>query len=341
MKYFIFLTLIVIASACSHIDVKTYEQLPPLAENDEVEIYYQLPPFDFKNICLITISESGYKTDPKAFESDVKWQARKCGTNLVWSADTSSSTVRQTGYSSTPIYGNRYSNRPTGYMSTPYSYDSTTTTNYAYGIKKTSDVQVLNLDSVKKLRAALDVRNDSVVKVLLKNLNKDRSQRFSNDTFILDLIYFQETNVGLKCRPSILSILKDYNAAVTTLEVKYTEYRSDKATDLIYCGSILKDSYANIEDKKSVVKYVHDKMSEFLFYYKGGADDLRKLQKISSILPTITAEIKSACAADETSEICILKPTFDELRRVIQGMGQKIAPAHRQQFKKTEEMFII
>lgn len=342
MKKICLLIVILLAVSCASIpEVKKYVELAPLAADTPVAVYYQLPNFDFKLICGITITESGYKKDPKAFEERIMNEARQCGADMAFVSDNETYTSKQTGYSSTPVYGNSYSSRPTGYITTPYSYDSVHTYNISFAIQKTSDVQHLDLERTKKLRAALDVRNDGVVKVLLKPVSTNRTTRYTGDTFILDIIYFQETNDGLKCRPSILKILKDYNSQVTTLEMKYSEYRSEKATDLIYCGNVLKESYAHITDKKSVVKYVHEKMAEFLNYYVGSVDDLKRLQKISSVLPVITAEIKSACKEDETSEICILKPTFDELRQVIQGMGRKIAPAHRQQFKKTEEMFII
>ena len=297
-------------AGCGSTAVKKIVDLPSLPEDHPVTVYTELPNFRYEVICEIDISREGsfVSTNLSSYKSNIEVEARKCGTDKGL-------LVGLNGTSTTSTYGTNYGlNRST-------SYDIVV---QGYGIRQTSEVDKLSgRETIKSFGTAVALDNITAVQKIVKDVNKDSAKRSFNDDLLLTYVVFVNAQKGFECpKATIDYLVNGYGVWITKLNYG-SDLVNSSAKDLALCGNLLTKSYLLIENRPDLLTYINNSVVGILNYATRSKSDLQKLEHLKPLLSQADEEIRKACIVSETSEICLFKKRFQELRESIKKITHK------------------
>jgi hypothetical protein len=134
---------------------------------------------------------------------------------------------------------------------------------------------------------------------------------------------------------------------MSTYSIRLTNLHPDlnrlpgEPKDIAACGTVLKQSYNKINNRVELLTYVNNFIVKTLNYYSGSAKDLQHLKSANLILPLAINEIQAACQKDDTSEACILKQRFNEIKAAVQRLSPKASPPIRRELDGISRGIVI
>lgn len=287
MKLLMCLAVVILMTSCSSTKVekigdKIYSRLP---ENEPVQVFAaHYPDLVYEEICKIDLvrnTEFSLKTSADDYYDELKVEARKCGANGV-----------VVNYSSR--YGKNISI-------------------YATGIKILSEESKIKSDDIKKLSLATQTSNISAMEKMLSNVTKNRSKRAPSDTKIIDGLLYIYARKGFGCDVKMVELFKNYEAIIPNFN--YIKIFQDGLYDenIIYCKNILLHSFPQIKEKGKFAIELNNHFLNFLNHLSTrGKHISQKLSAYEMLFKLVISVIKEECAKDETSELCILKSSFNK-----------------------------
>ena len=299
-------------------DAKVYEKvrssddvkiIRPQAGTNKIDL-----DFRYEKVCEIKFEQGGAWAPPAAakdsdeFDQNMKDEAWKCGANAV-------------------------------YMDSYMRFGGDVTLR-AVGIRILTGKSQLGDDKLlEKLALAVNAKNYSVVKKLVSKTDKNRLNRSPGDSMVLDRMLFYAATRGKECSTKITNLLISYGAQIDGLQEK-SGLKSTR-DEVIHCdtGKVVLSSWDNIKERPDfsidVLNSVNGFMNSSVKYGIGDSNEaLKKLIAYRKIVGKLQTDVKSACKADDTSKMCILK---DNLRRSSTGSDALLKVIATSKMKTSEK----
>jgi hypothetical protein len=281
MKTTVFLLAIAFAFTGCGTTSKKIMELPPLAENAPVQVFYSKPNLKYDSVCEIeavgnnSIGQS--YTQKEDFAEMFQKEARKCGADGV-------------------IFS---------FLS---GYKNGNVTAYGTGIKIRG--QTAALSSPEKLKAfslAIQTHDLKKVRELLASVPKAKAERAPTDDDIVNLGLYIATLDGLSCDTKIVELLEsEYGATVPKFKALnlVATGRNDSNTPL--CNDVMARSLPKMTDIPQAVIDVNNLYVELLNNtYDKDLD--KKAAKYNRLLKEASRLVKTTCLRSSTDPACAMK----------------------------------
>lgn len=173
-----------------------------------------------------------------------------------------------------------------------------------------TETSIANDPLFKAVSAAIETRDQKMLRKVLKNISKKPEFRKSEENDILNAGLYLATLDGLKCETIIIHILeKIYQARVLKLKAVHFISVDKNHESSPLCRDVIANSLPRMNDPAVVLNEVSE------YYVKLITDDSekqieKKAASYNRLLTTASYMIKEACKKSESDSVCQLKPTF-------------------------------
>ncbi|MGZ3805210.1 MAG: hypothetical protein ACXVB4_13425 [Pseudobdellovibrionaceae bacterium] len=280
MRRILLISIPLLLAGCGTTSKKLMD-LPPLAENAPVQVFWSQPNLKYDRVCEIEAkgnnSFGGMYTKKEDFEPMFKQEARKCGADGVIFSFLS-------GYSQGSV------------------------TAYGTGIKiKGQAAGLIAEDKIKAFSLAIQTHDLNKTKEILASVPKAKSERAPTDDQLVNLGLYIATLDGMNCDQKIVDLLeKEYEAVVPKFKAinLYSIDKNDQNSPL--CSDVMARSLPKMSDISQAVLEVNNHYVEQL--NRTFDKDLdKKVAKYNSLLKEASRIIADACKRSNTDSTCAMK----------------------------------
>jgi hypothetical protein len=263
---------------------KKLVELPPLAENAPVQMFYSQPNLKYDKVCEIEAVgnnslSTGY-TQKEDFESMFKKEARKCGADGV-------------------IFS---------FMS---GYQQGKVSAYGTGIKITGQgAGLTSEDKIKAFSLAIQSHDLPKVKELLSGVPKKQSDRAPTDDELVNFGLYIATLDGLNCDAKIVTLLEEEYGGYVPMFKAVNFYSADKPdSNSPLCRDVMARSFPKMKDRsKAIVEINNHYVALLNNSYDSKLNE--KAGKYSKLLNAAAKEISSSCKTSSTDPACATKGAY-------------------------------
>jgi hypothetical protein len=278
MKWTSAIILVLFLAGCGTSSTKIMN-LPPLAEDAPVQVFYSEPNIKYEKVCEIKAvgnnSFGASYTTKEDFKGMFEKEARKCGANGAIFSFLS-------GFSSGSV------------------------TAYATGIRITS--QEANLDDSEKIKAfsmAIQAHDEKKVRQLLNNVSKNSSERAPTDDEMVNLGLYIASLGGLECDGKIVELLEnEYGGYVP----KYNAVTIGSDSDTPLCKDVIAKSLPKMKNQLDAVVKTNN---HYIGLLKYPSDDFEKrVAAYNKLLVQASKLIVEGCERSDTDPVCAVKAAY-------------------------------
>lgn len=283
MRFFILAIVTLMLVGCGTTSKKLLD-LPPLAENAPVQMFWAEPNVKYDKVCEIEAvgnnSLGGGYRNKEDFEDMFKKEARKCGADGV-------------------------------IFKFLHGYQQGKVTAYATGIQVTSQAAGLtDTNKVKAFSLAVQSHDLPTVKKLISAVAKKQAERAPTDDELINLGLYIAALDGMNCDKKIVDLLeKEYEGRVSKFRAVnfFSVDKPDSNTPL--CDDVIARSLPKMQDKSKAIVEVNNHYVGLLnsTYDRKLNEKAARYRKVLTVAANMIAD---ACKLSETDPICATKGAY-------------------------------
>lgn len=275
---------------------KKIKDLPPLAKDAPVQVFYSVPNIKYEEVCSIEAKGNNsfgasyrYKED---FAEMFKEEARKCGADGV-------------------------------IFSSLHGYAQGSVTAYATGVKILSkEAGLTDPNAIKAFSLAIQSHDLPKVREIIAKIPKDPKERAPSDDQMINIGLYIATLDGLKCDPKMIYLLeKEYKGRVPKFEAInfFSLDKPDSNSPL--CQNVMARSLGRMENHSEAVIKINN-------HYVGLLNNQfdqqlnRKAQQYNKLLVEGAKLITQRCQKSSVDPVCALKGAFVNVARTSKNFKQ-------------------
>ena len=258
--------------------------LPPLAKDAPVEMFWSIPNIKFDRVC--TIEANWYNslgssfTQKEDFENMFKAEARKCGANGA-------------------IFGFMHGYTQGSIMAT------------ATGIRiKGQAAKLTDKNQIKAFFLAIQSKDLEKVKELIENVPKSQAERAPTDDDMINTGLYIATLDGMNCDTRIVNLLEDeYGGRVTKFKAIEFHSSTKPSSNAPLCKDVIARSLSKMRDKSKAVIEINNYYVALLNQNYDKSRD-KKAARYAKLLSAAATTIAEACKVSSTDPVCAMKGAY-------------------------------